>query len=97
MIRRPPRSTLFPYTTLFRSQNALEPEQRREVGRIGPQGGEIDSRGLLVLAGALELEALADRLRRQRASEQDEHGQGEESGRAPTPSSRVNPRLGIVR
>src|SRR2546422_6441220 len=24
MIRRPPRSTLFPYTTLFRSQNLLE-------------------------------------------------------------------------
>src|SRR3712207_7091496 len=24
MIRRPPRSTLFPYTTLFRSGNALE-------------------------------------------------------------------------
>src|SRR5436190_13710689 len=24
MIRRPPRSTLFPYTTLFRSQKALE-------------------------------------------------------------------------
>src|SRR3712207_7497240 len=24
MIRRPPRSTLFPYTTLFRSQTALE-------------------------------------------------------------------------
>src|SRR3712207_9246573 len=24
MIRRPPRSTLFPYTTLFRSQAALE-------------------------------------------------------------------------
>src|SRR5258707_4380204 len=24
MIRRPPRSTLFPYTTLFRSANALE-------------------------------------------------------------------------
>src|SRR2546427_8340406 len=23
MIRRPPRSTLFPYTTLFRSQNSL--------------------------------------------------------------------------
>src|SRR5690242_21419008 len=28
MIRRPPRSTLFPYTTLFRSQ-ALEVELRR--------------------------------------------------------------------
>src|SRR3712207_8954275 len=25
MIRRPPRSTLFPYTTLFRSQAALPP------------------------------------------------------------------------
>src|SRR5258708_10753110 len=24
MIRRPPRSTLFPYTTLFRSRNAVE-------------------------------------------------------------------------
>src|SRR3712207_7538098 len=28
MIRRPPRSTLFPYTTLFRSQVGLEPERR---------------------------------------------------------------------
>src|SRR2546421_6940663 len=27
MIRRPPRSTLFPYTTLFRSLNALAPER----------------------------------------------------------------------
>src|SRR3712207_8064472 len=26
MIRRPPRSTLFPYTTLFRSQPTEEPE-----------------------------------------------------------------------
>src|SRR5258708_15334023 len=25
MIRRPPRSTLFPYTTLFRSRDAAEP------------------------------------------------------------------------
>src|SRR3989442_10021731 len=25
MIRRPPRSTLFPYTTLFRSHRALQP------------------------------------------------------------------------
>src|SRR5437588_9737236 len=28
MIRRPPRSTLFPYTTLFRSAVLLEPYQR---------------------------------------------------------------------
>src|SRR3954462_14260356 len=35
MIRRPPRSTLFPYTTLFRSRIALadEEDDRRSVGR----------------------------------------------------------------
>src|SRR2546422_6549097 len=34
MIRRPPRSTLFPYTTLFRSHRALR-ETVRGVGRQG--------------------------------------------------------------
>src|ERR1035441_1866386 len=29
MIRRPPRSTLFPYTTLFRSGNLIQGEQHR--------------------------------------------------------------------
>src|SRR5256885_4410879 len=32
MIRRPPRSTLFPYTTLFRSRSALEHGFRGFVG-----------------------------------------------------------------
>src|SRR3712207_8653969 len=27
MIRRPPRSTLFPYTTLFRSSSSVQPER----------------------------------------------------------------------
>src|SRR2546425_8558936 len=31
MIRRPPRSTLFPYTTLFRSLRQHQPEARRHV------------------------------------------------------------------
>src|SRR5258708_23343275 len=33
MIRRPPRSTLFPYTTLFRSREAIEayPESERHL------------------------------------------------------------------
>src|SRR2546427_8376271 len=35
MIRRPPRSTLFPYTTLFRSADA----DRREVG-LASRGAE---------------------------------------------------------
>src|SRR2546425_2900673 len=32
MIRRPPRSTLFPYTTLFRSQGELSRERFGEAG-----------------------------------------------------------------
>src|SRR3989475_12143975 len=42
MIRRPPRSTLFPYTTLFRSP---EPQQRVDTqlhGRAGAAGPEIE-------------------------------------------------------
>src|SRR3712207_8146707 len=31
MIRRPPRSTLFPYTTLFRSPQVVPPAHRHEV------------------------------------------------------------------
>src|SRR3712207_8772800 len=37
MIRRPPRSTLFPYTTLFRSRGALE-DREREVGPVHEAG-----------------------------------------------------------
>src|SRR3712207_7406660 len=38
MIRRPPRSTLFPYTTLFRSQfNSLTPENAMKMGPIHPE------------------------------------------------------------
>src|SRR3712207_8699222 len=33
MIRRPPRSTLFPYTTLFRSMRG-EPERRENLWRL---------------------------------------------------------------
>src|SRR2546430_9524950 len=50
MIRRPPRSTLFPYTTLFRSgavHRALELEEPRP-GRVrarpGPREDEPDER-----------------------------------------------------
>src|SRR2546425_3218878 len=34
MIRRPPRSTLFPYTTLFRSRLRLAAEHVAELGRL---------------------------------------------------------------
>src|SRR5256885_6569692 len=35
MIRRPPRSTLFPYTTLFRSRPAVGPHTVEKVGIVG--------------------------------------------------------------
>src|SRR3989449_10336409 len=46
MIRRPPRSTLFPYTTLFRSPIGVAPEaerrdQRQPAGARGVRGGEL--------------------------------------------------------
>src|SRR2546427_8518064 len=41
MIRRPPRSTLFPYTTLFRSLQVLEVDFDRLTGvDVGGGGGE---------------------------------------------------------
>src|SRR5438094_7615833 len=47
MIRRPPRSTLFPYTTLFRSQIV--------VGKIGG----ITQMGIPAFAGADEQDSVA--------------------------------------
>src|SRR2546421_3003429 len=50
MIRRPPRSTLFPYTTLFRSRAARAvPGTARERGRRGRGAVRL---GLLRAAGA---------------------------------------------
>src|SRR2546428_9181056 len=45
MIRRPPRSTLFPYTTLFRSdqtQEGLAPADEEHRGRAGAFGERRD-------------------------------------------------------
>src|SRR2546429_4556228 len=41
MIRRPPRSTLFPYTTLFRSQNARAFTARRALGLLHQIAGSV--------------------------------------------------------
>src|SRR5256885_5365332 len=50
MIRRPPRSTLFPYTTLFRSQGCLERDAvRREPDR--QESGPVCERSAVVQGG----------------------------------------------
>src|SRR2546427_4736934 len=43
MIRRPPRSTLFPYTTLFRSQGVHRVARPQDVAHelLGPEPGEL--------------------------------------------------------
>src|SRR2546430_11343359 len=53
MIRRPPRSTLFPYTTLFRSRDEQVREARHGDPEVGPR----------VLAGPLvgQLDPVPDR------------------------------------
>src|SRR3989442_11304408 len=44
MIRRPPRSTLFPYTTLFRSRRLARGVAARGAGRRAPAGDLRDCR-----------------------------------------------------
>src|SRR2546430_7146555 len=43
MIRRPPRSTLFPYTTLFRSLSTLQETSRDVPSKIRGQDGFANS------------------------------------------------------
>src|SRR3712207_8287395 len=56
MIRRPPRSTLFPYTTLFRSALAVY-----EPGRIDILSRELVARGCCGERGVAGEELVGDR------------------------------------
>src|SRR6266487_7076115 len=56
MIRRPPRSTLFPYTTLFRSPRQRSGEPPRLLRQLGVRGGaplEMERRRVGVVAGGV--------------------------------------------
>src|SRR3712207_7469841 len=48
MIRRPPRSTLFPYTTLFRSAGQIDPPVAVVVERIAPPLEDLEVRRAVV-------------------------------------------------
>src|SRR3989442_4836209 len=65
MIRRPPRSTLFPYTTLFRSLLDLRPDLLDPALDLLGVAGALDDRGVVLVhdhllgpAEVLELEVL---------------------------------------
>src|SRR3712207_7954462 len=53
MIRRPPRSTLFPYTTLFRSVVQVGDDHVRDLARVAPHGDQAVGDGAADLAPAL--------------------------------------------
>src|SRR3712207_6901911 len=58
MIRRPPRSTLFPYTTLFRSpltQGGVEQVRGRVVRHRGEPRGPVDHGPHALADGQLDL------------------------------------------
>src|SRR5258708_29951435 len=58
MIRRPPRSTLFPYTTLFRSVNVGDGDVQLGVG----VGSLIDFQGAIVVEAANDGDRKSTRL-----------------------------------
>src|SRR2546428_10328532 len=63
MIRRPPRSTLFPYTTLFRSRRPGVPSRREHppaVLRRAEEGGEAGPRVEAREAGPIDRALAAD-------------------------------------
>src|SRR3712207_8326841 len=61
MIRRPPRSTLFPYTTLFRSVLRIT-LVRSTIGRPADQGRTVASLGLRKLHATVERDRKSTRL-----------------------------------
>src|SRR3712207_8935423 len=73
MIRRPPRSTLFPYTTLFRSDQDFHPVGDQGGGRAHP-GGDV-RQGLFGYLGGGHFQDLrgAHVADRQRAERSEEH------------------------
>src|SRR3712207_8307530 len=71
MIRRPPRSTLFPYTTLFRSRDLLVSRAHRAAARIAGDGVDHARHMLEVAFGAPE--AAAGEGRNRAAARSEEH------------------------
>src|SRR2546422_3432588 len=85
MIRRPPRSTLFPYTTLFRS-----------LHRLAPAPGGTEARAARAVRRRLELEARYRRDRGQRLAAEPERPYADQVGRLDRKSTRLNSSHGYI-
>src|SRR5687768_17968661 len=75
MIRRPPRSTLFPYTTLFRSGRVVDVDLRdlvADVIRLRRSGDLERQRPVHLLGNGVE-DLLGDRLRGRPLRRSEEH------------------------
>src|SRR3712207_6885617 len=84
MIRRPPRSTLFPYTTLFRSEEAVVGAERRH-----DEGGE---RALAVQLGRREQPARVE----EREQRREHRRRGPERPRSEEHTSELQSRQYLV-
>src|SRR3712207_7521617 len=87
MIRRPPRSTLFPYTTLFRSRGAVGEDERLLHGPLPVRPAADDERAVAVL------ERTGDDLGGARGAGVDEH---DERGRSEEHTSELQSRQYLV-
>src|SRR2546425_4744092 len=70
MIRRPPRSTLFPYTTLFRSVTLACPRTVVTVARSPPRGIATTAATTAAIAGTSTSASACSSLRRRLRSEE---------------------------
>src|SRR3989454_12852788 len=82
MIRRPPRSTLFPYTTLFRSRDGQHDQQKHG-------GREIENHRRAEFLGDEQREdAVSGKRRGGGDGDAPRHGRGEQPSRADRPGAR---------
>src|SRR3712207_7041458 len=77
MIRRPPRSTLFPYTTLFRSGRAVRAAGRGVAARKGHEP-DAPLPGHVQLAERAAADGEGGRARSEHARRRHDHGRSEE-------------------
>src|SRR5256886_10798544 len=64
MIRRPPRSTLFPYTTLFRSERARYGQVAAELKVARDAAVQVDAEAAAFELGAADHAALVEQVAR---------------------------------